>query len=122
MDSEHRTPDMSGSTKTQPFERRRHERFPSFIRAELNDQPVTVLDVSLGGLGGTVELRGDATDLPAPGEEARISLLPDEGAPVTLTLEVVRVDADLNLFGARIVEMGEAEFEFMKRLFAERTE
>ncbi len=103
-------------------ERRRHERHASFIKAEMNGRPVTILDVSLGGIGGTIELRGDTDILPEPSEHGTVTLLPDEGASVTLTVEVVRVDADAHLFGARIVEMGEQQFEFMQQYFAEEAE
>ena len=103
-------------------ERRRHKRSPSFIKAEMNGQPITILDVSLGGVGGTIELRGDTDILPEPGEDGTVTLLPDDGASITLTVEVVRVDSQAHLFGARIVEMGEEQFDFMRQHFAKRAE
>jgi PilZ domain-containing protein len=101
-------------------ERRKHKRHPSFIKAELNSQPVTVLDASLGGIGGTIELRGDIGDVPEPGERATVVLQPDSDQPIVLTVEVKRVGQDLNLFGAQIIEMSEDQFELMKQLYAGR--
>lgn len=86
----------------------------------MNGQPVTVLDASLGGIGGTIELRGDLGNIPGPGETATVVLQPDSGQHVVLTVEVTRVDQDLNLFGAQIVEMSEDQYEFMKSLYAGR--
>ncbi len=88
-------------------ERRKHERQPSFMKAEMNGQPITILDVSLGGggVGGIIELRGDSDSIPEPGEIATLVLQPDSDIPVVLTVEVIRVDRDLNLFGAQIVDM-----------------
>ena len=113
---------MAQSGETTHNERRRHTRHPSFIKAEMNGQPITILDVSLGGVGGSIELRGDTDILPEPGEEGTVTLVPDEGDSVMLTVEIVRVDAEAHLFGARIVEMGEEQFEFMKQHFAEEPE
>ena len=63
-------------------ERRKHKRHISFIKAEMNGQPVTILDASLGGIGGTIELRGDVGKIPGPGEAATVVLQPDSGQPV----------------------------------------
>ena len=87
----------------------------------MNGQPVTVLDASLGGIGGTIELRGDIGDIPEPGERATMALQPDSDQPIVFTVEVKRVGQDLNLFGAQIVEMSEDQFELMKQLYAERS-
>lgn len=103
-------------TKTSAAEQRRDERHPSFIKAELNGQPITILDASLGGVGGTVELRGDLGSMPKPGEIATVVLHTDSHQPVVLTVEVIRVDRDLNLFGAQIVEMSEDQYQLMTRL------
>ena len=103
-------------------ERRKHKRYASFIKAEMNDQPVTILDVSLGGIGGTIELRGEGGAIPQQGEQAQVVLRPDKGTPATLTVEVVRIDSEAKFFGARIVEMGEEQFEFMKRYFADHSD
>lgn len=111
---------MAASRGSEGVERRKHKRHASFIKAEMNGQPVTILDVSLGGIGGTIELRGDASDIPRQGDQAQVVLRPDKGGPTTLTVEVVRIEREQNLFGARIVEMGEEQFEFMKRYFADQ--
>lgn len=103
-------------TKLDAADRRRSERFPSFIKAELNGQPITILDASLGGVGGTIELRGDLSSMPEPGEMATVVLQTDSDQPIVLTVEVIRVDRDLNLFGAQIVEMSEDQYQLMKRL------
>ncbi len=95
---------------------RRHERRPSFIKAELNGQPISVLDVSVGGVGGTIELRGDSDSIPESGEMATIVLQPDGTQPVVLTVELIYVDRGLNLFGAQIVEMSDDQFQIIKRL------
>lgn len=113
---------MAQARGDRSIERRRHRRSASFIKAEMNGQPITILDVSLGGVGGTIELRGDAASMPAPGEQGTVVLRPDAGASVALTVEVMRVDAGEQLFGARIVEMGEAEFAFMQQHFARRAD
>ncbi len=105
---------MVAVTDVGAAERRKHERHSSFIRAELNGQPVTILDTSIGGIGGTVELRADIGNMPRMGETATVVLQPDSGQPVVLTVEVKRVDRNLNLFGAQIVEMSGDQFEFMK--------
>ena len=67
---------------------------------------------------GTIELRGKLEVVPAPGEAAKVELLPEDGEPILLTVEVKRVGEDLNLFGAQIVEMGEEQFETIERLCA----
>ena len=111
---------MGKATKPLSFERRRHARHPSYIKAELNGQAITILDVSLGGLGGTMDLRGRLERIPAPGEQATIVLHSDGERSVVLTVELVRVDPDRNHFGAQIIEMGDDQFQFLKGLYEDR--
>ncbi len=101
--------------------KRRHERRPSFIKAEPNGQPISVLDVSVGGVGGTIELRGDSDSIPESGEMATIVLQPDGDQPVVLTVELIYVDRDSNLFGAQIIEMGDDQCQIMKWLSVGRS-
>ena len=108
---------MANATKPQSYERRRHARHPSYIKAELNGQPITILDVSIGGLGGTIDLRGELDRIPLPGEEATVVLHTDGERSVVLTVELIRVDPERNHFGAQIVEMGDDQFQFLKTLY-----
>ena len=107
---------MSKIVEVSGAERRRDKRRPSFIKASLNGQPITILDVSLGGLGGTIELHHETGDLPAPGDLATIELEPDSDKAILLTVEVIRADRELGLFGAHIVEMGDSQFRALERL------
>ena len=108
---------MVKATEPLSYERRRHARHPSYIKAELNGQAITILDVSLGGLGGTIDLRGELDRIPEPGEEATVVLHTDGEHSVVLTVELIRVDPDRNHFGAQIVEMGDDQFQFLKGLY-----
>ena len=107
---------MATATKPLAYERRRHARHPSYIKAELNGQAITILDVSLGGLGGTIDLQGELERIPAPGEQATVVLRTDGDRSVVLTVELIRVDADRKNFGAQIVEMGDDQFQLLKGL------
>ena len=111
---------MVKATKPLAYERRRHARHPSYIKAELNGQAITILDVSLGGLGGTIDLRGKLERIPEPGEEATVVLHTEGEKPVVLTVELIRVDPDRNHFGAQIVEMGDDQFQLLKGLYDDR--
>ena len=111
---------MGKATQPLAYERRRHARHPSYIKAELNGQAITILDVSLGGLGGTIDLRGELETIPEPGEQATVVLRTDGDRSVTLTVELIRVDADRKNFGAQIVEMGDDQFQFLRRLYEDQ--
>ncbi len=107
---------MSKTIEVSAAERRRDRRRPTFVKAALNGEPITILDVSLGGFGGTIELSGNDEALPEVGDLAKLELNPDAPDAVTLSIEVIRCDHDLKLFGAHIVEMSDDQFRRLERL------
>ena len=113
---------MADERETASIERRSHARRSASIKAELNGQPVTVLDISLGGIGGTVELHGNIQSIPLPGEAATVVLDPEGEAPVALTVELRRVGESLNRFGARIVELSAEQAQAVERLCGARSD
>lgn len=104
-------------------DRRRHRRSRIMIPALLDQCPVTITDISLGGIGsGALEMLADSEFLPAEGQRASLRLLNGNEFSETIEIEVIRVSSEKGRLGARYVNLSEDQKRMVDALVAETSE
>ena len=101
-------------------ERRRHKRSGVMVPALLDQIPVTISNLSLGGIGaGSIEILYDGELLPARGQQASLRFFDglDEVSD-SIEVEIVRVSGSRGELGARYVGLTEDQKQFIERLLA----
>jgi len=97
---------MSEQVSTRGAERRRHRRSRTMLPALLDQCPVTVTDLSLGGIGsGALEMLADDFLLPEKGQRASLRLLDGNDFSESIEIEIVRVSGDKGRLGARYLNL-----------------
>ena len=98
-------------------ERRRHRRSRAMIPALLDQCPVTITDISLGGIGsGALELLADSEFLPERGQRASLRLLDGTEFSDNIEIEVVRVSSEKGRLGARYVGLSDDQKRLIQAL------
>lgn len=101
-------------------ERRRHRRSRTMIPALLDQCPVTITDISLGGVGsGALELLADNEFLPARGQRASLRLLTGSEFSDNIEIEVIRVSSEKGRLGARYVGLSDEQKRMIQTLVEE---
>lgn len=98
-------------------ERRRDRRRPIELAARIGDQTVTIIDISLGGVGmaGATAL-ADRSRSFRHGEQHRILLEVPSYGLLELMVEVARIDGATNALGLRFVGLDLANYRVIERL------
>ena len=104
-----------GDTLTK--EKRRHPRIGVMLPALLDQFPVTVTDISLGGVGsGSLQMLTDGTMGPGRGEKASLRFLTDEAFGESIEVEITRVSSQRGELGARYLGLTAEQKRFIERL------
>lgn len=97
---------MEDAMSSRGQDRRRHRRSRTMIPALLDQCPVTITDISLGGIGsGALEMLADSEFLPERGQRASLRLLHGSEFSDNIEIEVIRVSSEKGRLGARYVEL-----------------
>ena len=86
------------------------------VECRLGTHPAKLLDVSLGGVGGVVELEGQNDYMPPLEETLILEITTAAGDIETFQVEVVRVDAETGRFGCRFSGLSTHQFRLMEKL------
>ena len=96
---------MSEDTKRTGKDRRRFPRTPVMIPALLDQHPVTLMDISLGGIGsGALELLIDGEFGLKRGQRGSLRLLHEDHFSDGIEVEIVRLSRESGRLGARYVD------------------
>jgi hypothetical protein len=111
---------MTLAAETLAKERRRFPRSSVMLPALLDQFPVTVTDVSLGGIGaGQMEMMIDGELGPERGQRASLRFLDHEGfAEESIEVEIVRVSTRRGSLGVRYLGLTAEQDRFLKSLLA----
>ena len=102
-------------------ERRRDQRRPVTVEGQIDGVRVTLLDLSMTGVGGGVNALGGAADLDLrAGEKRTLQFTGPDGATVSLPVSVRRVDGPARGFGANFAALSEREFDAIEQLMFPR--
>ena len=100
-------------------ERRKHPRIGVMLPALLDQVPVTVTDISLGGLGsGKLQMLFDGGFGPGRGERASLRFLTDDEFGESIEIEITRVSSLRGELGARYIDLNDDQKRFIERLMA----
>jgi hypothetical protein len=101
-------------------ERRRHKRAGVMVPALLDQMPVTISDLSLGGIGaGSIEILYDGEMVPSRGQQASLRFFDGlDEVSENIEVEIVRVSSSRGELGARYVNLTEEQKAFITRLLA----
>ncbi len=87
------------------------------LPALLDQFPVTVTDISLGGVGsGSLQMLADATMGPGRGQKASLRFLTDEEFAESIEVEITRVSSQRGELGARYLDLTAEQKRFIERL------
>ena len=87
------------------------------LPALLDQCPVTITDISLGGIGsGAVELLADSEFLPQQGQRASLRLLHGNEFTDNIEIEIIRVSSEKGKLGARYVALSDDQARMIKDL------
>ena len=111
---------MTLAAETMAKDRRRFPRSTVMLPALLDQFPVTVTDISLGGIGaGQIEMMIDGELGPERGQHASLRFLEQEGfAEESIEVEIVRVSTRRGSLGVRYVNLSPEQDRFLKALLA----
>ena len=111
---------MDDGLNVRSRERRRHRRSRTMIPALLDQCPVTITDISLGGIGsGALEMLADSEFLPERGQRASLRLLNGTEFSDNIEVEVVRVSSEKGRLGARYVGLSDEQRSMIQSLVGE---
>lgn len=115
---------MRLAAETLAKERRRHPRSSVMLPALLDQFPVTVTDISLGGIGtGQIEMMIDGELGPERGQRASLRFLDREGFPEEcIEVEIVRVSTKRGSLGVRYLSLTPEQTRLLKSLVAKTSE
>lgn len=98
-------------------DRRRNRRSPTMMPALLDQYPVTITDISLGGVGsGALELLADSFALPHRGQRASLRLLDGNQFSDNIEIEILRVSSEKGRLGARYVDLSAEQSDMIASL------
>lgn len=114
---------MTLAADSEAKDRRKFPRSSVMLPALLDQFPVTVTDVSLGGVGaGQMELMIDGELGPQRGQRASLRFLDHEGfAEESIEVEIVRVSTRRGSLGVRYLALSSEQDRFLKALLARHT-
>lgn len=106
--------------ETRREERRRHKRAGVMVPALLNQVPVTISNLSLGGIGaGRIEILFDGDQSLERGQQASLRFFDGEDEVTdSIEIEIVRVSNSRGELGARYLDLTEDQRRFIGRLLA----
>ena len=108
---------MSKIVEVAEVERRRDRRRETLLEGLLQGHPISIVDISLGGLGAAVHFVGHAEDwVPDLGGDASLELLCDSGTVHAFEVEVVRCDPVDGHFGVRFLSLDDRQYNVIERL------
>lgn len=108
---------MSKIVEVAEMERRRDRRRETLLEGRLQGQAISIVDISLGGLGAAVHFVGHADGwVPDLGGEATLELFCDSGAVHAFDVEVVRCDPVDGHFGVRFLTLDDRHYSVVERL------
>ena len=99
-----------------PDERRRDWRRTIVLDALLDGHPIKILDVSFGGVGGAIEIVGQAEYHPELGRILPLSIESERGNTITFEVEIIRLLEPNGVFGARFTSLNDEQFRAVERL------
>ncbi len=87
------------------------------LPALLDQCPVTITDISLGGIGsGALELLADSDFLPQQGQRASLRLLQGNEFTENIEIEIIRVSSEKGRLGARYVALSDDQARMIRSL------
>ena len=108
---------MSKIVEVADMERRRDRRRETLLEGRLQGHPVSIVDVSLGGLGAAVHFVGHVDGwVPDLGGDSTLELLADSGEVHSFEVEVVRCDPVDGHFGVRFLSLDDHQYGVVERL------
>ena len=110
---------MEQATATLAKERRRHPRSTVMLPALLDQHPVTVTDISLGGIGtGDIQMMIDGELGPSRGQRASLRFLDQDESfgEDGIEVEVMRVSTQRGTLGVRYVALTPEQSAMIQRL------
>jgi hypothetical protein len=111
---------MSEAISEQRSERRHHRRSRTMLPALLDQCPVTVTDLSRGGIGsGALEMLADNDLLPEKGQRASLRLLDGNDFSDGIEVEIVRVSGERGSLGARYLNLTREQSALIDSLLRE---
>lgn len=95
-------------------ERRRDRRSPVVIRSAMGSWDAVVTDISSGGIGGAINLvQKDSVKLQI-GQQIEL-MMPREGqGDLALSLEITRTSSEDLTFGARFIDISDAQYRLIE--------
>ncbi len=112
---------MSKIVEVAEMERRRDRRRETLIEGRLQGHPISIVDISLGGLGAAVHFVGHVDGwVPDIGGEANLELLSETGELHAFDVEVVRCDPVDGHFGVRFISLSDEQYRLVERLVMRR--
>ena len=116
---------MAKVVDIQNDERRRDRRRSVLVSGRLDDRPVKILDVSLGGVGCAVELAGgdleDGQDYIPPGDGyLTLEVEGRSGATHLFLVQVTWVNEEAGTFGAAFGALSDDQFRVLEKLIIGR--
>lgn len=102
-------------------ERRRHKRSGVMVPALLDQVPVTISNLSLGGIGaGKIEILFDGDQILERGQHASLRFFGgDDEVSDSIEIEIVRVSNSRGELGARYIDLSSDQTRFIERLLAQ---
>jgi len=97
---------MSAAVDVAARERRNHPRMGVMLPALLDQYPVTITDLSVGGFGtGNLEMLFDGEPGPRRGDRASLRFLQEDVFTDSIEVEIVRVSSRRGSLGARYLNL-----------------
>lgn len=108
---------MSAAVSVAARERRSHPRMGVMLPALLDQYPVTITDLSVGGIGtGNLEMMFDGELGPRRGDRASLRFLQEDVFSDAIEVEIVRVSARRGSLGARYLQLTSEQKRLIKAL------
>ncbi len=112
---------MSKIVEVADMERRRDRRRETLLEGRLQGHAISIVDVSLGGLGAAVHFVGHGDGwVPDLGGDAALELLSDSGEVHKFDVEVVRCEPVDGHFGVRFLALDDHQYTVVERLVTGR--
>ena len=110
---------MTAESQAEPrrIERRKHQRVGIMVPALLDQVPVTLSDISLGGIGtGKLEILFDSDQQALErGQRASLRFFDQDEVTDSIEIEIVRVSNSRGEIGARYVDLTEDQKRYIER-------
>ncbi len=102
-------------------EQRRDQRRPVSVEGRIDGGRVDLIDLSITGVGGGTIALGDAASLDIrEGQNSILELTGANGQPVSLPVEIQRIDGEAGGFGAKFSELSDDDFDAIEKLMFPR--